>query len=1126
MNSWLCAKEKMIPEVLGPTANSAGEGGVPNLVRVTGQGFIQRNRILPFLLILFAMSATVLMAGAGQWKFIGGPTGGPIRHLVQDSGSPEVLFAIGEPLKGGIWKSSDRGLNWAPWSLRSEDGTVYDFAVDPRDSSTSFKGTGSGIFRSQDDGSSWEKITPVEGVRGVHFIALHPAAPGLVYAYMRRDFQSGIWRSEDAGDSWTPPEEGLGNVSAMAVSPDDPSTLFAGTQLGKIFRSTDAAVSWSPVDLGESGFVRTLAFDPADPSVIYAAFAHGVFRSSDRGDTWTEVGVEDVSFTGVRVASDGTVYALTDTELYRSLDRGAAWSPMQLQQGLTDLISDFEQPGLLFAATSNGVFRQEFGEPWVASNDGLENAPLYSLAVHPNSPEIFFAGGDGAVFRSDDRAETWTRFAFPVDPSSPSSANVRHIVFDPHDSETLYAGSFQGVFRSRDGGVDWETVNSGLENLHVRALLVDPNRPGRLYAAMGEELWAGTFPIGSTGGVFRSDDGGDNWVAGALQGNFVQCLALDSVNDLLLTFRKKSEDGGLTVTDFDNAQHPWPVGGCQSLQFHPTESEALYLTNLNGVFRSEDGGRTWRSLNAGFDNASHFSIQLAFARDDPETLYATTGPGVYQSRNGGRRWFPITGGLPRHPLNCIAADPLDPFSAFSCPRSGGLAHYSSILPGPENLRHAAFSAVLTAGDEFTGVALTNMGLEAADVQLTALGAGGEISPAETDDNPVLIQLAPGQRRAFLAREVFGEGVDDADAARWFRVDSSTPDVIVLQSLGKFDLSALSASALDALGLNEFALTEIVPDGSTVLHFANPNPQAVQVAMTLFSAAGAPRGDAAVFEIPPFGVVRKELEEIAGGADIEDTDFLIGGSAQRIIPISLIRPNSGDFSTVPFLDRSAGAAALLAPHYAVGDSFVTEFFFINVDGNCQIPASVHLRLYRDDGVQMGASNVQIPCRRSAVIRDPGSFGDFGEDGFSGYVAIESSQPIGGTVRYRGEGPFDFLGVSPLVSSFSKEFVVNHLVAFGGDFMGVAIVNPTEEPAEVRMEAFDPSGQLIASSVQALAPGHRASRLLTEHLPELSGAQLLGGYVTISSDREIAASVIYAPSRLTSLMPVPVQPLQDQ
>lgn len=1103
---------------------AGNEAGIHPFLPLAREFVKRRSLFLPLLLAILGVASVESMAETASWKLVSAPSGGPVRSLVQQPSNPDVVFALGQVGKGGIWKSADRGMNWALWSMRDEDSSVRDFAVDPQDPRIAFKATGMGLYRTRDEGVSWQWITPLSSFFAVHFVALHPMASGLVYAYIRADFGSGVWRSEDGGDSWTPPGEGLGNVTALAIAPDDPHTLFVGTQQGRVLKSADAGVNWTPVALEQSRLVRGLAIDQSDPSVVYAAYPDSLFRSTDRGETWAEIGFDDGAFTGVTVSSDGAVYALTNEELYRSVDRGAGWTSLGLQQGLTDLLADFDERQLLLAATSSGVFRRELTDPWSASNDGLENGLLFSLIPHPASPEILFAGGDGAVFRRDEGAQTWSRFALPIDPDSPSSGNVSQIVIDPHDHDTIYAGTFQGVFRSRNGGVHWEAVNSGLDNLHVRALAADPNRPGRLYAAMGQELFAGSWFAGHAGGVFRSDDGGDNWVAGALQGSFIRCLAVDPLNDLVLTNRRRSEDGGMTFVEFDNVQHPWPHGGCRSLQFHPTRPDVLYLTNVGGVFRSEDGGFTWTALNKGFGAPDHFFIHLAFSRDDPEIMYLASDQGIYQTRTGGLLWIPITGGFPGRLAECVAVDPRNPLNAFSCPRMGGLAHYASILPGPEELRFPAYSAFLFGGGEFTGVALTNLGTKAAEVQLTALGPRGDMSPEGAEGNPAFIQLAPGQRRAFLAREVFGQEGDDGEA-RWLRVDSSSPDVVSLQSVGRFDLSALTASALDSLGLSEFALTEIVAQGSTSIQLANPNPQEVQAAVTLFSADGNPKGDSAVFEIPPFGVVRKELEEIADGADVEDSDFLIGGSAQRVISMALIRPQSGDFSVVPFLDRRAGATELLAPHYAAADSFVTEFSLINLDDFCEIPASVHLRLFRDDGVRMGASHVLIPCGRSVVIRDPELFGSSNGKGFSGYVAIESSRPIGGAVRHRGEGAFRFLGVSPLVSSFSNEFIVNHLVSSDGDFMGLAIVNPSEQEAEVRMEAFGPSGESIAASVQVLPPGHRASRLLTEHLPELSGTRLLGGYVRISSEVGIAVSAIYAPSRLTSLMPVPAQPLSD-
>ena len=92
------------------------------------------------------------------------------------------------------------------------------------------------------------------------------------------------------------------------------------------------------------------------------------------------------------------------------------------------------------------------------------------------------------------------------------------VAVDPQTSTTLYGGNDQGVFKSTDGGASWNAVNTGLTNLQVLALAIDPQAPSTLYA--------GT----NGGGVFKSTDGGANWndFNSGLTNPWVYALAIDA----------------------------------------------------------------------------------------------------------------------------------------------------------------------------------------------------------------------------------------------------------------------------------------------------------------------------------------------------------------------------------------------------------------------------------------------------------------------------------------------------------------------------------------------------------------------------------------------------------------------
>ena len=88
----------------------------------------------------------------------------------------------------------------------------------------------------------------------------------------------------------------------------------------------------------------------------------------------------------------------------------------------------------------------------------------------------------------------------------PDGGTVRTLAIDPTDSMTLYAVSSGGVFKSTDGGANWSPINNGLPNFFVSALVIDPISPMTLYAGTSRGLFIGVVP--TSGGVFKSTDGG------------------------------------------------------------------------------------------------------------------------------------------------------------------------------------------------------------------------------------------------------------------------------------------------------------------------------------------------------------------------------------------------------------------------------------------------------------------------------------------------------------------------------------------------------------------------------------------------------------------------------------------
>ena len=276
----------------------------------------------------------------------------------------------------------------------------------------------------------------------------------------------------------------------------------------------------------------------------------------------------------------------------------------------------------------------------------------------------------GAVIRtSDDLGRTWTsperkNVAFP-EGSGASLINIWQIVPGPaSDPGLLYAGvEPHCLFRSRDGGDTWTPIESFLTHEHrpkwtpgaggmcLHTIVQDPANPHRIGVAM------------STGGFYRTDDGGRTWNA---------------------------RNAGVRA-EFLPDKHP-EFGQCvHKVSSHPSKPGTLFLQNHWGLYRSDDWGDSWKDIAGGKKEVpSDFGFCMQVHPHEPNTAYIVPlesdgfrcTPGaklrVYRTRNGGRNWEALTKGLPQKDAyetvlrDALTVDSLKPAGIYFGTRSGKL----------------------------------------------------------------------------------------------------------------------------------------------------------------------------------------------------------------------------------------------------------------------------------------------------------------------------------------------------------------------------------------------------------------------------------------------------------------------
>jgi len=307
-----------------------------------------------------------------------------------------------------------------------------------------------------------------------------------------RPMKSGLYRMAAGEDKWELLTRGLPEapaIRAIVAHPDDPETVFVGTQAG-VYRSRDHGERWERLDIADHGLpVWSLAFDPRDSKVMYAGYENcEIYRSDDGGEHWRPLPVT-VRFPEVTVA--------------------AGSNPAKR---VLKLAVNPANPGEIYGAIEvGGVIRSlDGGEHWENMSHGQyvndDTVDMHGVLVGRWRPGAVFAIGRAGLFCSTDQGGHWASARLePLNPKGQTYCrDIREVPGDPKTIWVAAGANFQSdlgaLFRSKDGGSSWSRVDLDVKpKTTMFALAFDPRQPKRMYAAA------------SGGEVFASADGGQSW---------------------------------------------------------------------------------------------------------------------------------------------------------------------------------------------------------------------------------------------------------------------------------------------------------------------------------------------------------------------------------------------------------------------------------------------------------------------------------------------------------------------------------------------------------------------------------------------------------------------------------------
>ena len=373
-----------------------------------------------------------------------------------------------------------------------------------------------GVFRSSDGGRTFSQEVTLQGAKG----ALIDEETGNLIVRGPDASVRMLVRTPDGAYRWVSPNtvSVTGFIQALAIDPQTPATVYAGTTGYGVSKTVDGGAHWFSAGSGLAGAIEALAIDPQAPATVYAGTNTDAFvlKSTDGGVNWSPAGAgleDSEKATAARIGiitspalainphTRATVYAGEPAGVFKSTDGGAHWQLAwsgSITGSVAALAIDPQAPATLYAATTYGIFKStDGGASWSPANTGLPSntTECLALAIDPQTAAILYLGTQDGLFKSTDGGAHWTSANAGL--ASYGSSHVNVLAVDPQTPSTLYAGKYQnGVFRSVDGGAHWSPANAGLTGT-ILALAVDPQASGTLYAGTD----SGAF-------LFKSVDGG------------------------------------------------------------------------------------------------------------------------------------------------------------------------------------------------------------------------------------------------------------------------------------------------------------------------------------------------------------------------------------------------------------------------------------------------------------------------------------------------------------------------------------------------------------------------------------------------------------------------------------------
>jgi photosystem II stability/assembly factor-like uncharacterized protein len=535
--------------------------------------------------------------------------------------------------------------------------------------------------------------------------------PNIVFVGMA---SGGVWKTTNNGTTWEPifDTEAVSTIGDIAIAPSDPSVVWVGSGEPNnrqssswgdgAYKSVDGGKTWQKMGLAATHHIGRIVIHPRNPDVAYvAALGHlwgpnperGVYKTTDGGKNWTQVlkinadtGVSDIA---MDPQSPDILYAAayerrrtpfgfngggSGSAIYKTIDGGANWKKLAKglpyenggDTGRIGLDIYRKDPNIVYAIVQHehgGTFRSDDkGETWKKMGDANPRPSYYSqIRIDPNNDLRIWELG-AQMFYSEDGGKK-----FVTDRVRGIHGDFHAMWIDPADSNHMITGSDGGIHSSYDAGRTWDFVNT-IAIGQFYEISIDNQKPYMICGGLQDNgSWCGPSQTTARDGITNEDwtviHGGDGFYA-----------AIDPVEPWMVY--TESQDGHVARRDMRTGQQrsirPEPKYNEPPYRFQWNSPVAVSVHNHttvyyggNYLFKSTDRGDSWTRLGADLttgvdrgklpilgmvpdkntlsrnDGVQEYPTITTFSESPltPNVLWVGTDDGNVQvTRDGGKSW--------------------------------------------------------------------------------------------------------------------------------------------------------------------------------------------------------------------------------------------------------------------------------------------------------------------------------------------------------------------------------------------------------------------------------------------------------------------------------------------------------